>query len=311
MDNIPHISAVINVRNEADNLIKCLKNIRKFADEIIVIDMESTDNSVEVAKSEGCKVYNHPWLPVVEPARNFGLSKAKGEWIILLDPDERLIKSLRQELKKISNRNDVDFVRIPRKNIIFKKWLKYGKMWPDYLIRFFRKGKVTWKSEIHSQPVTTGTGITLIDSPDFAIKHLNYQSVIDFLYKAIRYSQKSAKEMYLSGYKVKISDFILKPIQEFNSRFFSNSGYKDGIHGLIFSLLQACVELLNYVFLWELEGSSEKVLTKESFVSATQQSTYEFGHWFTKYIFWEYTKNPLTLLLYKLRQLLNRITKNL
>ena len=98
----PLISAVINVINEADNLKKCLHSLKNFADEIIVVDMESTDGSQEIAKKFGAKVFSFRPMKYVEPARNFALSKATGKWIILLDPDEYLPKTLKHELKKIA-----------------------------------------------------------------------------------------------------------------------------------------------------------------------------------------------------------------
>ena len=310
MSNKPLISAVINVRNEADNLRKCLKSIKSFADEIIVVDMYSTDGSADIAKQFGATVYPYRWMKVVEFARNFALSKANGNWVILLDPDEYLGKILKQELKRITNRNDIDWVKIPRKNIIFGKWIRHSRCWPDYLIRFFRKGSVTWKKEIHSQPTTKGNGLTLLDTENLAIRHSHYTTVYQFVTRALRYSNVQADEMRNSDYKLKTSDFILKPIQEFNSRFFFAEGYKDGIHGLIFSLLQAFSIGLIYIRLWEKQGSSDKVLSKESFVSASQETTFEYGHWFSKYFREEYSKNIFKISLIKLRQILNRLTKN-
>ena len=95
----PQISAVINVKNEADKLKKCLSSLKNFATEIIVVDMESTDNSVEIAKEFGAKIFTYRPMKYVEPARNYALSKATGKWIILLDPDEYLSKTLKFELK--------------------------------------------------------------------------------------------------------------------------------------------------------------------------------------------------------------------
>ncbi len=310
MKSAPLISAVINVRNEADNLRKCLRSISHFADEIIVVDMHSTDGSQKVAAEFGAKVYPYKWMSVVEPARNYALSKATGTWIILLDPDEYLNKTLKHELKKITLRSDVDWVKIPRKNIIFGKWLRHSRSWPDYLIRFFKNGAVTWRKEIHSQPITQGNGYTIIDSEHLAIRHQNYTSVSQYVTQAIRYCSTQAEELFKDGYKIKTSDLILKPIQEFNSRFYFAEGFKDGIHGLIFSLLQSFSVMLVYIRLWEMQGSSEKVLSKESFISASQEATFEYGHWFNKYFTEEYTKNPLKIILIKIRQILNRLTKN-
>jgi (heptosyl)LPS beta-1,4-glucosyltransferase len=306
----PNISLVINVHNEADNLKKCLHSVKDVCDELIVVNMESTDSSQEVAKSFGAKVYTHRYLNFVEPARNFGLSKATGKWILLLDPDEYLKKTLKAELIKITQRKDVDYVKIPRKNLVFGRWLRWSNMWPDYLIRFFKKGAVTWKKEIHSQPTVVGNGITLLDSEKLAINHRNYLSITSFINRALRYSSIQADELKQSGYKLKTSDFILKPVQEFNSRFFRGEGYKDGLHGLAFCLLQAFAICLIYLRLWEKTGTKEKSLPKESFVSAAHEAVFEFSYWFTRFFISEYSTNPVKNFLVRTRQLLFRLTKN-
>ena len=304
------ISVVINVRNEADHLSKCLRSIKDIANEIIVVDMKSTDDSVKIAKSYGAKVFSYRPMKFVEPARNFALSKATSSWILLLDPDEYLQKTLKNELKSITQRNDVDFVKIPRQNFIFGKWIRHANCWPDYLIRFFKKGSVNWQKEIHSQPITKGNSLTLLDSDKLAIKHDNYENINQFITRAIRYSSIQADELNAKDYKVKTSDFILKPIQEFNSRFYFSEGYKDGVHGLIFCLLQSFAIGLIYVKLWEKQGSSDKQFLKESFVSASQESTYEYDHWFVKYFQKEYSANIFKTILIKIRHWLNLISKN-
>ncbi len=310
MKNKPNISAVINVRNEAEALSKCLHSIKNLADEIIVVDMNSTDNSKEVAEKSGAHVFSYRPMKYVEPARNYALSKATGKWILLLDPDEFLNKTLKKELLSITKRSDVDFVKIPRKNIIFGKWIRHSNCWPDYLIRFFKKGSVTWKKEIHSQPVTKGNSITLLDSEKMAIHHNNYTNVSQYITRALRYSGIQADELFVQNYKLKISDFLLKPIQEFNSRFFFAEGYKDGFHGLIFSLLQAFAIALVYVRLWEKQGCQEKSITKESFVSASQETLFEYDFWFNKYFKNEYSSNILKKFLLKIRLTLSYLTKN-
>lgn len=310
MSEKPLITAVINIRNEAEALEKCLKSLQGFAQEIIVVDMDSDDGGNKLAIKMGAVVYPHKWVKFVEPVRNFGLSKASGKWIILLDPDEYLGKQLKKELLKVTQRTDVDYVKIPRKNIIFGKWFRHTNNWPDYLIRFFKKGAVTWKNEIHSQPTVRGNGLTLLDSERLAIRHHNYRSVLDYMHKTIRYSNVRANELQATNYKLKTSDFILKPTQEFNSRFFASGGYKDGIHGLVYSILQSFSTALIYIRLWEKLGSSQKILSKESFVSASQEATYEYSHWFTKYFVHEYQANVFKSIVVKFRNILNRITKN-
>lgn len=309
MKNKPLISAVINVRNEAEALNKCLHSIKGLVDEIIIVDMNSTDGSQEIAKNAGAKLYTYRPMKYVEPARNFALSKATGKWILLLDPDEYLNKTLKKELLSITKRSDVDYVKIPRKNIIFGKWIRHSNCWPDYLIRFFKKGAVVWKKEIHSQPVVKGNGITLLDCEKLALQHNNYTNVSQFITRAVRYSGIQADELYAQDYKIKTSDFILKPIQEFNSRFFFAEGYKDGVHGLIFSILQAFAIAMIYIRLWEKQGSIDKSLTKESFVSASQETSFEYDFWFNKYFRNEYSSNIFKRLLLRIRLSLSYLTK--
>jgi (heptosyl)LPS beta-1,4-glucosyltransferase len=310
MQNKAKISAVINIKNEGNTLDKCLKSIRNFVDEIIIIDMQSTDNGPSIAAKYGALIIPYKPQKAVELARNFALKKATGRWILLLDPDEYLPKTLIRELKRITERSDIDFIKIPRKNIIFGKWIRHSNCWPDYLIRFFKKGFVTWNTKIHSQPETHGNGLTLLDSEKLAIRHINYRSVAQYITRAVRYSGVQADELKFADYKIKTSDFILKPIQEFNSRFFSAAGYKDGIHGLVFSILQTFSVALIYIRLWEKQGSSDKVLSKESFVSASQESLFEYSYWFTKYFREEYSKNLLKNYLIKIRHVFSRLTKN-
>lgn len=310
MSHKPLISAVINIHNESSTLVKCLRSLKGFASEIIVIDMESTDNGAEIAKNFGAVVFPHKLQKVVEQARNFALKKATGSWIILLDPDEYLSLTLKKELFKITTRSDINFVKIPRKNYIFGKWIRHANCWPDYLIRFFKKGSVTWQPIIHSQPIIQGTGLTLLDTPLLAIRHQNYLNLTHFIHQTLRYSGVQADELLQSNYKLKTSDFILKPVQEFNSRYFAGSGFKDGLHGLIFCLLQSIAIFLIYVQLWEKQGSIDKQITKDSFVSASQVAVFEYSHWFTRYFLREYSPNIIKKIIIKFRHLLNRLTRN-
>ena len=117
------ISVVINTHNEAEKLKDCLESIRQLADEIIVVDMESNDESVAVAEKFGAKVFEEKLVPYVELIRDKSVNKANSDWIIVLDPDERIPSNLAKELKKIVKEDKFDAVNIPRKNIIFGRWI--------------------------------------------------------------------------------------------------------------------------------------------------------------------------------------------
>src|SRR3989344_6147563 len=154
------ISVVINTLNEEENLPRAISSVKGLADEIVVVDMHSEDATGDIAKKAGAKVFLHERTGYVEPARNFAISKTTGDWIFILDADEEIPDTLANRLRDISdNMHQIDFVEIPRKNIIFGKWMKESMWWPDYHIRFFKKGSVSWNEKIHSKPETKGSGI--------------------------------------------------------------------------------------------------------------------------------------------------------
>jgi len=244
------ISAVINTRNEAANIYDCLKSVT-FADEIILVDMESEDNTKEIAKEFTDRIFDTPAVGFVEPARNFAISKAIGDWVLIVDADERVPRSLAQKLIDIAQEGKVDFVRIPRKNMIFGQWIKHSRWWPDHNIRFFKKGAVEWQNEIHSIPVTYGIGMTLDSDDKLSITHYHYKSIDEYIERAVRYSRQQAKELKDADYKFDPADLIVKPSSEFLSRFFAGEGYRDGLHGLVLALLQSFSILLIYLRLWQ------------------------------------------------------------
>jgi (heptosyl)LPS beta-1,4-glucosyltransferase len=275
------ISVVINTLNEEKNLPKVLKSVKDIADEIVVVDAKSTDKTVEIAKRYGARVFNYEKeITHVEPARNFAVEKAKGEWILILDADEKLGKGLKSKLKQIaSEENSSDYYRLPRKNLIFDKWIKHSRWWPDYNIRFFRKGYVTWGNIIHSVPTTKGVGADLTAKESLAIVHHHYESISQYITRMNRYASVQAKEMVKDGYKFSWRDLITKPSGEFFSRYFQGRGYKDGLHGLILALLQAVSEFAKYANVWEAQGFEKKSLEVADVISELKNAESDMHYW--------------------------------
>jgi len=276
----PKISAVITTWNEAANLNECL-NTLDFVDEIVVVDMESTDNTVKIAKQYTDKIYHTPYTGYVEPARNYSISKATGNWILIVDGDERIPYTLAKKLIEITENDSTDFVRIPRKNIVFGQWLRYSRWWPDYNIRFFKKGYVTWQDAIHSVPVTEGQGVNLDAEPEYAILHHHYRTLDEYLFRLIRYTNQQSKELIEAGYQFSLSDLMSKPVGEFLSRFFAGEGYKDGLHGLTSALLQSFSMLVVYLKVWQEEGFTpqKEVLNSPSFRKLIGGKFSELKYW--------------------------------
>lgn len=276
------ISAIINTLNEEKNIENAIKSVNKFVDEIIVVDMHSDDNTRKLAKKLGAKVYKHAPLGYVEPARNYAISKATKDWILILDADEKVSKELSEHLVKITKDPDADYYRLPRKNIIFGKWIEHSRWWPDYNIRFFRKGHVSWTEIIHSVPETEGKGLDLKASEENAIIHNNYTSIEQYVDRLNRYTTHHAKLMLKDKYKFKWTDLIKKPSGEFLSRYFQAEGYKDGLHGLALASLQSFSELVLYLKVWQTQKFKQKSLTAKDAIEAFKETDSERNYWYAE-----------------------------
>lgn len=258
---------------------RALASVVDFADEIVVIDMFSTDDTVKIAKEYKAKVYKHKFINYVEPVRNFAISKATGEWILIMDPDEELGSELRKKLKEISVKSDADYFRLPRKNLVFGKWLKHSRWWPDHNIRFFRKGYVSWSEIIHGVPTTQGKGLDLPSDEKYAVTHYHYESISQYLSRLDRYTSVQAKNKFGQGIKFHWRDLITKPTNEFLSRYFFGKGYNDGLHGLAISLLQAFSELTLYLKLWEIYKFEDKDLDVHDVVKTLKETEKDLFYW--------------------------------
>jgi len=273
------ISVVINTLNEEKNLPRLLASVKDIADEIVVVDMKSDDKTVEIAKKAGVLVFDHERTKYVEPARNYAISKAQGKWILVLDADEELTVGLSKELNKVRRNPNADYYRIPRKNIVFGKWLKHSRWWPDYNIRFFKKGFVTWSEVIHSVPITKGDGLDLLEKEENSIIHYHYQTVEQYIERMNRYTTEQAKSLVDDNYKFKWQDLVKKPTNEFLSRYFFGQGYKDGVHGLALSLLQAFSEVMKYLKVWQKEKFEEKDPGVKEVVDVIKESEKDLNYW--------------------------------
>lgn len=288
------ISVVINTYNEESNIERCLESVKDFGDEIIVVDMHSSDKTVDIAKRFKAKIFEFDYTRYVEPARNFALAKATGDWLLLIDADEELPKPLLEDLKSISEENKVDYVEIPRKNIIFNKWIKHSRWWPDYLVRFFKKGQVSFSEKIHEPPKSEGRSLRLEAREENALVHYNIQSVSQYIERIDRYSDIQSEELHKTGYKFTWPDLILKPGNEFFSRYFAGEGYRDGLHGVALGLLQACSELMVYLKIWQAENFKEEEVS--NFDQQSNKLVKDLFYWQTKT-----SKNIFKKMLFKIK----------
>jgi glycosyltransferase involved in cell wall biosynthesis len=273
------LSVVITTWNEELNLPRVVSSVKKIAGEIIVVDTESTDKTVEIAKKLGCIVYTHKNTGIVEPVRNFSIAKAKGDWVLLLDADEEVNPELADIIVKTISSDKADYYRLPRKNIIFNHWTKNSHWWPDYVYRLFKKGYISWGDEIHSIPVTRGRGADFPIDESRAITHHHYQTISQYILRIDRYTEHQLNLLVRDKTQFTWQQLIIKPSQEFIRQFFAREGFRDGVHGLALAGLQAVSELVLYLKLWQLTDFKQEFIPIREFNKQTLLQFKDFRWW--------------------------------
>lgn len=280
------LSALLLVKNEQEMLDDCLKSL-DFADEIVVLDQNSHDKTVEIAAKYTKRIYQTSETNFAKN-REYLLSLAKGDWIMYLDADERLTMETIEKIRKIiatdqdvsafySERKTTAFmpgvkriasedqdttafrpcvVYFPRKNYILGKWLRHGGWWPDFTPRLFRKNKLLgWEGAVHESPKIEGQALYL-SSP---IIHLSARSISQMFAKSINWAEVEAN-LYLTkgGTKVSEARIIKTMIVEFLRRYIFKLGILDGYVGLIEGVYQALHQAMVQTYLWEKQSTTSK-----------------------------------------------------
>lgn len=251
------LSVVISAYNEEKKIEDCLKSVA-WADEIILVDNSSSDSTVMLAKKHNAKVFTQENNRMLNVNKNFGFTQAAGDWILNLDADERVSRELSIEIQKAISEEDDATVGywIPRKNIIFGKWIQNDMWWPDAQLRLFKKGKGRFPQQhVHEYLHADGPTKTLGGS----MEHHNYETISQFLYKLDKiYTENEAENWLREKKSFSYIDALKLPAQDFLKTFFYQKGYKDGLHGLVLSMLQAFYTLVVFAKAWEKKGFFEE-----------------------------------------------------
>lgn len=248
----PRISAVVISRNEEDNIAGCLETLL-WCDEIILVDMESEDRTVEIARKFTDHIFPHPKVPAFDIAKQYAVEQATGEWILLIDADEMVPISLAEELRCKSLDEHTCIVKIPFRHYILGSCAEYTGWGYTPLPRFFRKDSVYFTGILHDymHRMDGARAIKLDSKRENCIEHFAYRDSSHFAEKLNRYTTIEA--MHLYDGRVPYSSFRLlaSASREFVRRYFLGKGYKEGVRGFSLSLMMAFYRALTFIKLWE------------------------------------------------------------
>lgn len=243
------IAVLIQTYNEKSHIEQCILSAKLLSSTIVVVDMESTDETTSIATQNGAQVVHFPHSHYVEPGRAFGLQQIKSDWVFILDADERITGELAEEIKKVIDTTSCTYFKVPRKNMFGgAKWLQHGGWWPDEQMRLIKLSAFkSWPAQIHSTPHITGE----MGHLSAAFEHHFHGNIENMVNKTLLFEDIESNLLYEAHKPVTTPTFFRKFVGELARRLVTKAGYLDGVIGIIESVYQAYSKTITYLLLYE------------------------------------------------------------
>jgi glycosyltransferase involved in cell wall biosynthesis len=253
---MPTLSVILITRNEESNLDDCLASLEGVAQQIVVVDSNSTDRTLEIANNYGALMaYPTDW-PGYGPQKNRALDLATGDWVLSLDADERLTPALKSEILTAMNHSaHVDCFAIPRLSWYCGRFIRHSGWSPDYVERLFKRGTARFSDDlVHERLIPNGT-VAKLKNPMLHYSFMNYAQVLD---KLNRYSSASAEQAFLRGKKSNPAKAVLHGMWAFIRTYILRAGFLDGPQGFALAVSNAHGTYYRYMKLWQLNQDAGK-----------------------------------------------------
>jgi glycosyltransferase involved in cell wall biosynthesis len=234
------ITGVVLARNEARHIGACLASLRPYVAELILIDMESADETVALARPFIDKLITAKQTPNFDAARNLAIAEAQFEWLWYLDADERVSEPTARYVHDLLNQHgrDLAAIWIPFKTHFCGKWIEHSGWWPGYTMpRVLKKGRFRFPDRLHGGVEVDGQHFYLPPDPNLGIEHFSYSSVEHYLDKFNRYTSTESAQFQKTGEKLDWESGVRDMVRDWHHYFERCEGRKDGIHGWILAWL--------------------------------------------------------------------------
>ena len=253
---MPTLSVILITRNEEANLADCLASLEGIAEQIVVVDTNSSDRTLDIAKSYGAAIAQPPDWPGFGPQKNRALDLATGEWVLSLDADERLTPALKSEIvTAIHHSAHVDCFAIPRLSWYCGRFIRHSGWNPDYVDRLFKRGSALFSDDLVHERLLPSGQVAKLENPMLHYSFMNYSQVLQ---KIDRYSTASAEQAFAKGKTSTPLKAVLHGAWSFFRTYFLQAGFLDGPQGFTLAMSNAQGTYYRYVKLWHLIREASK-----------------------------------------------------
>jgi glycosyltransferase involved in cell wall biosynthesis len=243
------VTVTVITKNEADSLADALRSV-SWADELIVIDAESTDDTVKIARRFTDRVYVRPWNGYIDQ-KNHAASLSSNDWIFSLDADERSTPELGQEIRALLEADPPsNGYRVPRVSFYFGRWMRTTDMYPDYQLRLYDRRKARWNGMYVHESVKVDGPVGYLKSE---LQHHPYRDLSEHLVRMDRYTTLAARQMHARGQRAGAIDLLCHPPVAFLRNYVLKGGFRDGKAGLVISIVNSYYVFLKFAKLWEMQ----------------------------------------------------------
>ena len=244
---MPRLSVVLITRNEAANVRAALESVR-WAEERVVVDSGSTDDTARIAAELADRVVTREWEGY-GAQKNHATRLAANDWILSLDADERVSPALAAEIRELLRAEPAARgYRIPRVTRYLGRWIRSTDWYPDHQLRLYDRRVAVWNDRLVHESVTVDGPVGRLRSE---LEHHAYRDVSHHLATIDRYTTLAARQMRRDGRRAGLVDLVVQPPAAFLRNYVARSGFREGAHGLIVSMLNAGYVFLKFVKLWE------------------------------------------------------------
>lgn len=242
---MPRLSVILITKNEAANIRACLESVA-WADEIVVVDSDSTDGTVAIAREFTPHVYAHDW-PGFGAQKNRALDYATGAWVLSIDADERVTPELRAEIEAALAGPQADAYEMPRLSNFCGRFMRHSGWYPDYVLRLFRSGTGRFSDALVHESVQVQGRVARLRHH---LLHYSYRDFDDVLAKLNGYSGAAAEMLQRRGKKGSLSQALLHGLWAFVRTYFLRAGFLDGREGFMLAVMNAENSYYRYIKLW-------------------------------------------------------------